>query len=298
MNDAERKSQLQALQNWQLNRLEGHRARLPSTCGPRSVTVAAYHFWNADAFDSQFDYLENSIRETWSQCGLLKTVLVVNRITRRLEDFAAAASGWVKLDLCRELVPGDLYSMSVDCISRLCERFDTDYVLVVQNDGFPVRPGLEAFLGPYDYIGAPWVFGKDDRITRLLLKHRFDVGNGGFSLRSKWLCEQSAWHYRKKYRLIPYCYLITEDYFICKTLPSFERRYREKVRIASADVAATFSLEANVALYEEVGVCPFGIHGAPAFVRLLKDGKVPDGMAMEGGRHRVLKADTQVGGIQ
>ena len=276
MNDADRKSQFQALQNWQLGRLAGHRTRLPSTCGPSSVTVAAYHFWNADAFDAQLDYLENSIRETWLHCGLLKTVLVVNRITRRLEDFAAAASGWVKLDLCHELVTGNLYSMSADCISRLHERFDTDYVLIVQNDGFPIRSGLDGFLGPYDYIGAPWAFGKDDWITRFLLRHRYDVGNGGFSLRSRRLCETASGYFRRKYKLLPECYLLTEDYFICKTLPSFERRYRETIRIAPPEVAATFSQEDNVELQAMVKATPFGFHGSAAFARLRREGKIPD----------------------
>lgn len=261
------------LRTWLMQRLRQH-ATPPSVHGPESVTLVAYHFWDDNQIDRQFDFLAAAVRETWHHCGLLKTVLVVNRITQKLEDFSATSAGMVKLDLCPDLIPGDLYSMSVDCISRLHKRFDTDHALIVQNDGFPIRPGLESFLGTYDYWGAPWPFGKDDGITRFLLRHRSDVGNGGFSLRSKRLCEMTDWYYRRKYKLIPHCYLMTEDYFICKTLPSFEKRYRETVRIAPPDAAATFSLEDNVQLHEGVHAHPFGFHSPAAFAYLQRKGLV------------------------
>lgn len=263
------------LRLWLKQRLATKALLLPTANGPSAVTLAAYHFWDDASFDPKFDELESAIREAWHHCGFLKTILVVNRVTRRIEDFAEEASGRVSLHLCKELIPGDLYSMSIDCILRLHTRFQSDYVLVIQNDGFPIRPGLEAFLGTYDYLGAPWRFGKDDRMTRFLLRHRSDVGNGGFSLRSKHLCETSAWYYRRKYKLIPHCYLMTEDYFICKTLPSFEKRYRETIRIAPADVAATFSLEENFHLHDTLAAHPFGFHGPAAFAHLQNEGLIP-----------------------
>jgi len=269
------KQQAEQLRLWLKQRLAARAIRCPTTEGPSSVTLVAYHFWDPVSFDGRFDELESAIRETWHQCGFLKTILVVNRITRRIEDFAEDASGWISLHLCKDLIPGNLYSMSTDCILRLHTRFHSDYVLIIQNDGFPIRPGLEAFLGTYDYFGAPWQSGKDDWVTRFLLRHRNDVGNGGFSLRSKRLCEISAWYYRRKYKLIPHCYLMTEDYFICKTLPSFEKHYRETIRIAPADVAATFSLEENITLHHAVSASPFGFHGPAAFAHLQKEGLIP-----------------------
>ena len=267
--------QVENLRNWLTQRSQQH-VMLPSVHGSDSVTLVAYHFWNDNLIDSQFEILAAAVRETWHQCGLLKTVLIVNRVTRKLEDFATASDGAVRFDLCPDLIPGNLYSMSVDCINRLHGRFNTDHVLIVQNDGFPIRPGLESFLGNYDYLGAPWRFGKDDRITRFLLRHRGNVGNGGFSLRSKRLCEMTAWYYQRKYKLIPQCYLMTEDYFICKTLPSFEKHYRETVQIAPPEVAATFSFEDNIELHDAVHVCPFGFHGASAFACLHREGFIPD----------------------
>lgn len=276
MKEEDRKAQLGVLQNWQRKRLVQQRVLPPSFAGGEPVTIMAYHFWDDKRTDAQFDFLECSIRETWWQCGLLKTVLVVNSITKRMEEFASAFSGWVTLDLCHDLVPGSLYSMSADIINNLHKRFSSEYVLIVQNDGFPIRSGLDGFLGGYDYIGAPWVFGKDDWITRLLLRYRSDVGNGGFSLRSSRLCEMTARYYRRKYKLLPYCYFLTEDYFICKTLPSWEKQYRETIRIAPPAIAATFALEDNVALHASVNARPFGFHGPTAFGRLLLAGQIQE----------------------
>jgi len=70
-------------------------------------------------------------------------------------------------------------------VKQLAKYLDSDFVLVIQTDGFIVNPGawLPEFL-EYDYIGAPWppnqaYFGNPNHL----------VGNGGFSLRSKKLCD-------------------------------------------------------------------------------------------------------------
>lgn len=62
------------------------------------------------------------------------------------------------------------------CIKQLNEFVDTDYVLVIQYDGFVIggkKAWKSEFLN-YDYIGAPWNYVDG-----------MNVGNGGFSLRSK-----------------------------------------------------------------------------------------------------------------
>jgi hypothetical protein len=65
-------------------------------------------------------------------------------------------------------------------LQDLVEHIRTDHVLVVQWDGFILNPGAwdPVFLD-FDYIGAPWPQFGDGH----------DVGNGGFSLRSKRLLE-------------------------------------------------------------------------------------------------------------
>jgi hypothetical protein len=170
---------------------------------------------------------------------------------------------------------GNVRDLNRDAIMNLHNRFETDYVLTFQNHAFPVRPNLLDFVGKYDYIGAPWVFGKDDWITRFLLRHRHDVGNGAFTLRSRQLCEMSAYYFRRKYQYLPHCYLFNDDYFIAKTLPSFEKRYRETIRIAPPEVAAKFSLEDNIELHQSLHAQPFGFHGTSAFQQLLSEGQIP-----------------------
>ncbi|HEX6827260.1 MAG TPA: DUF5672 family protein [Nitrospiraceae bacterium] len=68
------------------------------------------------------------------------------------------------------------------CVRDLHRHFDTSHVLVIQADGYALNGGAwtDEFL-KYDYIGAPW-------------QQWALVGNGGFSLRSKKLCELLASH--------------------------------------------------------------------------------------------------------
>lgn len=64
-------------------------------------------------------------------------------------------------------------------IKELNQYVKTEYVLVIQYDGFILNPDAwtDEFI-QYDYIGAPWWY--DDGKN---------VGNGGFSLRSRKLLE-------------------------------------------------------------------------------------------------------------
>lgn len=80
----------------------------------------------------------------------------------------------------KDIKSSDEYSQFM--LYELCKYVTTDFALVVQHDGYVIRPRLwtDEFL-KYDYIGAPWPpdthFTDDDVEVR--------VGNGGFSLRSK-----------------------------------------------------------------------------------------------------------------
>jgi hypothetical protein len=60
-------------------------------------------------------------------------------------------------------------------IKELDKYIETDFVLIIQHDGYVLDPSAwdDGFL-EYDYIGAPW-----------LESDGYNVGNGGFSLRSK-----------------------------------------------------------------------------------------------------------------
>lgn len=65
---------------------------------------------------------------------------------------------------------------------KLKDYVSTDFCLLVQNDGYVLRPNKwDDIFFNYDYIGAPWP--KDTHFTADGTNVR--VGNGGFSFRSK-----------------------------------------------------------------------------------------------------------------
>lgn len=261
---------------WQVRNLPAlKRVPFSPPCS-RDVTLFTHWLWGDDRFDSLLDSLLAAILMAWRFCGRLPVALIVNRVTPALQKMSEEWGIRLEVEPHLRGGGGNARDLNRDAILNLSTRFETEYVLSFQNHAFPLRAGLEEFLGKYDYIGAPWTFGKDDWITRFLLRHRGDVGNGAFTLRSRQLCETVAWYYRRKYQWLPHCYLVIDDYFIAKTLPSFEKRYRETIRIAPADVAAKFALEDNVALHESIHANPFGFHGPRAFSQLLREGKVPD----------------------
>jgi hypothetical protein len=77
---------------------------------------------------------------------------------------------------------GSIESYSHFFVKNLYKHVDTDFVLVIQYDGFILNPSAwtDEFLS-YDYIGAPWWYEDEN-----------NVGNGGFSLRSKKLLKVLA----------------------------------------------------------------------------------------------------------
>lgn len=60
-------------------------------------------------------------------------------------------------------------------------RFDK--ALLIQDDGFLLRKGIDAFL-QYDYVGAPWSPAHWENTILASITNPQLVGNGGFSLRS------------------------------------------------------------------------------------------------------------------
>jgi len=259
-----------SLFEWQCSRLERLRNMTFRPRGMLGVTVVIYHFWDDVLFDRQFDAVECAIYTAWQHCGLLKTRLVTNRSSNRIEAFASKFGGWFDICVNPFLIPGSVPSMSVDCNANLFRYFDTDYVLVIQNDGFPLRAGLEEFVGRYDYVGAPFV--RKTKINRLVgLWPRFAVGNGGFSLRSRKICELASYYWIKRYKWMPHDWrFVREDVFFCVLLPFLEPNYRAAVRFAPCEEAKRFSYDC---LYnEDVQSLPFGFHGNGAFQYLTRAG--------------------------
>jgi hypothetical protein len=143
-------------------------------------------------------------------------------------------------------------------ISELDKYVDTDYVLIVQYDGFILNPNAwnDEFL-KYDYIGAPWLVADwsvknfDFPVEWL---GKLAVGNGGFSLRSKKLLSLTAKLFLDK-KLEKYD---PEDVAICV-------RYRQLleengIKFAPVDIAKQFAFEAESSdNYAWDG--QFGFHG-------------------------------------
>lgn len=142
------------------------------------------------------------------------------------------------------LSSGLAYSQFI--LSRLVEFVASPYCLIVQWDGFIIDASQwdPAFL-QYDYIGAPWPQFSDGR----------DVGNGGFSLRSR--------------RLLEACrdprFQVThpEDLAVCR----INRQLLEcehRIRFADHRTAARFSHERGKTTEET-----FGFHGIFNMIPLL-----------------------------
>ena len=120
----------------------------------------------------------------------------------------------------------------------LAEQLQAEHVLVVQYDGFILHADcFEPEFLQHDYIGAPWPG-----------PGAAQVGNGGFSLRSKRLVNAVA--------RLPYdCNAEAEDLFICRSArPLLE--VHAKCRFAPLPLAQRFSVE-----YPAVPHRTFGFHG-------------------------------------
>lgn len=229
------------------------------------VTTLAYFFLkpsDPEVESAAFLDTECALRETWLHCGMMKTVIVTNRQIPCLVRFAEMFSPWVRIDIEPSLIPGKIYTMSVDCNSRLHARFDTPHVLIVQNDGFPLRSGIGEFIGEYDFIGAPYV--RDKWYIRAVC-HALGcwVSNGGFSLRSHEICEKASFYWNKKYSSWPDCNDISEDFFYTKTLPLRERAFRKSIKIADCRRGLDFSYDAIVPYTRTT--LPFGFHNENSF---------------------------------
>lgn len=135
----------------------------------------------------------------------------------------------------------DIIGYSHFIARSLYQYVDTEFCLIIQNDGFVLNAGkwTNEFL-QYDYIGAPWPAEH--------IKER--VGNGGFSLRSR------------KMLLMTMdfdCEDIAEDYYIC----GIKRAYLEEqgIRFAPVQLAGMFSTELEVVECHNDVNNTFGFHG-------------------------------------
>lgn len=126
---------------------------------------------------------------------------------------------------------------------KLYRYIETDFVMICQHDWFIVNPkAWDPNFLKYDYIGAPWWY-----------EDNHNVGNGGFSIRSRRLME----YMQNDETLIDWRGYHPEDDRIC-------RQYRPELeaagfRFAPEHLAARFSWEGNGKYPKYNG--SFGFHG-------------------------------------
>ena len=129
-----------------------------------------------------------------------------------------------------------------DFILGIGNYVDSEYVLIVQDDGYIINPKkwTNEFLA-YDYIGAPWPgqytwrkrWKNETYLKAYINSKKNRVGNGGFSLRSrKFLNFSSAFNSTNG---------IPEDVFLC--LINYESAKKNGIKFPSAEIAYNFSCE-------------------------------------------------------
>lgn len=136
-------------------------------------------------------------------------------------------------------------------LRNLIEHIETPFVLIAQWDGYVLdqKAWSDDFLN-FDYIGAKWDWFDDGA----------NVGNGGFSLRSRRLLEKVAKEYRPGNSETA-----NEDIVICRLLrPILEENHG--LRFAPAEIADRFSYERTSPLEPT-----FGFHGLFNFWRHVED---------------------------
>jgi hypothetical protein len=137
-------------------------------------------------------------------------------------------------------------------LRELAAHIKTNHALCVQWDGYVLNGAAWTphFLH-YDYIGAVWPHFRDSH----------NVGNGGFSLRSRRLLAAC--------RDLPFDGLEAEDVVIGRIC----RRHLEErgIRFAPEEIARAFAYERSAPAGRE-----FGFHGAFNLIRLLEPGAATD----------------------
>lgn len=138
-------------------------------------------------------------------------------------------------------------------IYNLPRHIDTEYALLIQDNGFVVNPQSwrDEFLN-YDYIGAPWPIPSDNFSYRDMYGDLIRVGNS-VSLRSKKLLDVPV---KKRLPWKSFHGYTNEDGFICV---NYRHEYvSEGCKFADIHIAKYFSHETPMDIFE--GIEPFCFH--------------------------------------
>lgn len=124
-------------------------------------------------------------------------------------------------------------------INDLPDYIKTTHFLILQFDGFIINPSeWSNIFMHYDYIGAPWPRENHGPMN---------VGNGGFSLRSKKLADVA-----KTFNYDFFKENIHEDLYLCQTRrPQFEEQFG--LHFPHESIASHFSAESYIYRYPTFG---------------------------------------------
>lgn len=229
------------------------------------LTILIYTFPRQGEEEASFGLIVESIERTWRLIGRMKTVIVADRAFDQVKGFVNTNADVVELQIEPTLVPGKIQSMSLDCIKRLYTRFSTPYVLIIQDDGYPLKSNIDDFVGRYDFIGAPII--SDGWKRRLAYAIGLGSFNGGFSLRSRRLCEYASKAFFRFYRhIFPEDHRHLGEDFYYTTLLKFLPTTWFRFRFPNEKEAFRFSVDLlGGHVTPPLDADPFGVHGKPQF---------------------------------
>ena len=201
----------------------------------------------------------------------------VKLISHRKPDNLPAGCEFTEIDPLRSK---DAYSRFI--IKNLNDHIESPYVLLIQWDGYVIRSASwrNHFLD-FDYIGAPWLQFEDQQ----------NVGNGGFSLRSKRLlraCQDNQMTVNE-----------AEDISVCRTHRTMLER-DHGIRFADEKTARDFAYERTAPNGTELGF--HGVFNMPAllgrdgFLSFLSD--LPFGLLGKRERRELLDGAIKSGDLK
>lgn len=142
----------------------------------------------------------------------------------------------------------DYNNFSRFCLTQMKNYIDTEYMIYCHGDGFVINADKwDSNFLKYDYIGAPWPrhnlensSARWDQVGREYRKSKgmYNIGNGGFSLRSKKLLNLLSELYKEEYYGIP------EDLVIAVVLR--EKLEEKGILFPDISTAGSFSCEATM----------------------------------------------------
>lgn len=270
--NADRRRADDLLAAWQAERLDQDRALPLPARGPSEVTLVAWFAQPRDRVEERFPRLECAIREAWRHCGLLRTVLVVDRESAPVRAFAdSIPHGLVQVQVEPSLRADRPETVWADANANLAKRVSTNLVLTVREDAFPVRPGLASFVDGLDFAGAPKARGgRWARLVARLFNSR--AMDGAFSLRTRRLAELVSAEWAARHAGKPWRPAFADGPYATRTLPHASFAYRRAVRFPNPADAEVFCYDATGPAPGRVP--PFGFRGAAAFKVLLDKGLV------------------------